>query len=112
MLTARPASPETANETLACHPSASAWAWERVISVVTTRVTPTTTTVSQNQRNILRNKLRIGPASSGLIGQGIQVAHAANAFDALCSVAVCAHLLSQITDMRVDAAVEWRELSS
>src|SRR5262245_25274037 len=54
---------------------------------------PTKTTVRQEDRKTLRNRLRI------------QVPRSTNAFDAVCTVLQASDLLSQIADMRVDAAV-------
>src|SRR5262245_55630636 len=68
--------------------------------VEATSAMPTATTVSQNQRKILTNRLRI------------QVSRPANAFYALAAILKPPDFFAEIADMRVDAAVEWREFTA
>src|SRR5215471_11324789 len=110
MSTARVASPETATATLAFHPSASVALFDRAIIVVTTRVTPTRTTVSQNQRKILRNKLRTRLAP-GLGGRGEEVSNPPHSLNALRAILVGPKFLSQVADVGVDAAVKRRKFA-
>src|SRR5262249_27727932 len=56
--------------------------------------------------------LHVSLFALGLNRQRKDVAHAADTFDAFCSVAVHPNLFSQVTNMRVDAAVERREFTS
>src|SRR6185436_1697015 len=66
---------------------------------------------SPNHNRILRNSLRIYPKRLLRLVTGVDVTNAADGLDSLNAMHLVAKFFSQVTNVRVDAAIERRQFA-